>query len=287
MAPLPGSTQSPASQRAADRVRIADIKAQILEGGKSERSMKSLTEERNLLQDRLNAYTYPVLTLPNEIVSEIFVHFLPIYPKCPPPIGPLSPYILCHICQKWRAIALTTHALWRAISLSLRRRLQEKYILLDDWLGLSGSCLLSIKLHNDMDLTNLDHFGAIIAIECERWEYLELDISRPLEIFPVDDDDELSLPHLRSLKLGRGRETLSAGEIVTVTFLAAPLLQKVALEIYCDAYGPIFPWSQLTVLSVNWINASQCVDLLKQTVNVVCCRFSFSFRDDVDFGHPR
>ncbi|KAJ6526023.1 hypothetical protein B0H19DRAFT_1197658, partial [Mycena capillaripes] len=77
-------------------------------------------------QDQLEAC--PALSLPNELMSEIFVHFLPVYPKLPPSMGLLSPYLLCHICRRWRNIALTTPALWRGISLSLRkvRRLPQK-----------------------------------------------------------------------------------------------------------------------------------------------------------------
>ncbi|KAJ7629983.1 aspartic peptidase domain-containing protein [Mycena polygramma] len=117
-----GGTQThpTASERAAlgaDRARIADIDLQILE---LEASVNALKKEKTTVQRRLDAYTYPVLTLPNEITSEIFVHFLPVYPKAPPPIGPLSPHLLCQICQKWRDIALATPALWRAISLPLR-----------------------------------------------------------------------------------------------------------------------------------------------------------------------
>ncbi|KAJ7772520.1 hypothetical protein B0H14DRAFT_2966341 [Mycena olivaceomarginata] len=83
--------------RAADRGRIADIEAQILE---LERTLSSLYEEKNSLRDRLATYTYPVLTLPNEIVS-IFLHFLPNFPEHPPPI------------------AFATPPLWSVISLSL------------------------------------------------------------------------------------------------------------------------------------------------------------------------
>ncbi|KAJ6504124.1 hypothetical protein C8R47DRAFT_177927 [Mycena vitilis] len=54
-------------------------------------------------------------TLPNEITSEIFLHFLPVYPRCPPLTGNLSPTCLTHICRRWREIALTTPALWRAM----------------------------------------------------------------------------------------------------------------------------------------------------------------------------
>ncbi|KAJ7917678.1 hypothetical protein B0H13DRAFT_2657737, partial [Mycena leptocephala] len=61
----------------ADRSRVADISAQILD---LERSISALRIEKTQAQERLDSYKYPVLTLPNEIVSEIFIHFLPPYP---------------------------------------------------------------------------------------------------------------------------------------------------------------------------------------------------------------
>ncbi|KAJ7871612.1 hypothetical protein B0H13DRAFT_2554411 [Mycena leptocephala] len=78
----------------ADRTRIADLDAQISD---LERSLSALREEKNLAQERLDSYKYPVLTLPNEIVSNIFVHFLPAYPEYPPLAGLLSPTLLTHI----------------------------------------------------------------------------------------------------------------------------------------------------------------------------------------------
>ncbi|KAK6985206.1 hypothetical protein R3P38DRAFT_2574952, partial [Favolaschia claudopus] len=68
-------------------------------------------------QKRLNAYIYPVLILPTEIVFEIFVHFLPPYPHPPPLAGFNSPTSLAQICRQWRDIAFATPGLWRAIDL--------------------------------------------------------------------------------------------------------------------------------------------------------------------------
>ncbi|KAJ7701034.1 hypothetical protein B0H14DRAFT_762235 [Mycena olivaceomarginata] len=118
MEPVASDTSRERAARTADRSRIADIEAQIL---KLERSLSSLKEEKDTIRTRLAAYTYPVLTLPNETVSEIFVHFLPVFPRYPPPIGLLSPYLLCQICRKWRDIAFSTPALWSVMSLSLNR----------------------------------------------------------------------------------------------------------------------------------------------------------------------
>jgi hypothetical protein len=80
----------------ADRVRVAEIEAQILN---SECSPSALRIEQAQAKQRLDSYKFPVLTLPNEIVSEIFLHFIPAYPRSPPLAGILSPTCLTYICR--------------------------------------------------------------------------------------------------------------------------------------------------------------------------------------------
>ncbi|KAJ7854619.1 hypothetical protein B0H13DRAFT_1480666, partial [Mycena leptocephala] len=92
----------------------------------------------------------PVLTLPNEIISEIFVHFLPIYPRFPPLHGSLSPTSLTHICRKWHEIALATPLLWRAFRLSSDDSIpfERQRDISELWLKRSRSCPLSIMVHD-------------------------------------------------------------------------------------------------------------------------------------------
>ncbi|KAJ7700351.1 hypothetical protein B0H17DRAFT_1176763 [Mycena rosella] len=133
-----------ARERAAYRSRITAIENHILE---LQHTLGALEQEKDLLKDRLDAYTYPVLAVPNEIVSEIFIHFLPIYPRRAPLIGPHSPSLLGQICRKWRDIALSTPALWRAVTLSLdTTHLEQQLQRLKFFLKRSGSCRLSIEL---------------------------------------------------------------------------------------------------------------------------------------------
>ncbi|KAJ7612331.1 hypothetical protein DFH06DRAFT_152013 [Mycena polygramma] len=208
MAPPTSSEQ--AAARAADRARIADLDARMME---LEASLTALKEEKKLVQDRLAAYAYPVLTLPNEITSEVFIHCLPVYPKCPAPIGILSPHLLCQICRKWRDIALTTPALWRAVSLTLRApdRLEQAVCLLESSLARSGSRLLSIEL-KDNSTVDMSQFCRIIADYRARCEHLALSINKPFALLPTSHP---SLPFLRTLKLGWPGH-------VTPTVLAAP-----------------------------------------------------------------
>jgi hypothetical protein len=79
---------------AADSVLVSQI---LLLGNSPSVELQS---EKQLAQERLDSYTYPVLTLPNEIVGEIFVHVLPAYPLCPPLTGPDSPNSLAQICHE-------------------------------------------------------------------------------------------------------------------------------------------------------------------------------------------
>ncbi|KAJ7906574.1 hypothetical protein B0H13DRAFT_2020452 [Mycena leptocephala] len=80
--------------------------------------LSTLATDRARAADIEVPHRYPVLTLPNEIISEIFIHFLPVYPLCPPSTGILSPTLLTQICRRWREISLATPALWKAVSLS-------------------------------------------------------------------------------------------------------------------------------------------------------------------------
>ncbi|KAJ7353205.1 hypothetical protein DFH08DRAFT_774177 [Mycena albidolilacea] len=265
--------------RAADRAHLANVETQILE---LERSLSSLKEEKEAIRDRLAIYTYPVLTLPNEIVSQIFVHFLPAFPHYPPPIGLLSPYLLCQICQKWRDIALATPALWSVISLSFHKagRVPQKLHYLQTSIERSGSCRLSLKLATRLDDSYLAELVHMVIDHFRRVEYLDLS-HWPAFGFPTDA--ELSLPFLRGLKLG---DYFNA----PVTRIMAPVLQQVVLQDFGGLDNSFFPWSQLTAITVEWIRLDGYSYLINQLVNVVYCNLGLCATDqlslqDVTLSH--
>ncbi|KAJ7708533.1 hypothetical protein B0H16DRAFT_1261004, partial [Mycena metata] len=64
------------------------------------------------LQTRLDSITYPVLTLPPEITSEIFLLCLPDE-RTTGVVDPREvPLLLAHVCRAWRQIAISLPALW-------------------------------------------------------------------------------------------------------------------------------------------------------------------------------
>ncbi|KAJ7613198.1 hypothetical protein FB45DRAFT_759275 [Roridomyces roridus] len=67
--------------------------------------MMSLHAERATVASQLGAIVYPILSLPNELVSEIFSLYVKDHPK-------RSPMCLTWVCKLWRDIAISTCSLW-------------------------------------------------------------------------------------------------------------------------------------------------------------------------------
>ncbi|KAJ6588990.1 hypothetical protein B0H19DRAFT_1102376 [Mycena capillaripes] len=234
--------------------------------------------QQAVVQKRLDSYQYPVLNLANKIIGEIFLHFLPAYPLCPPLSGTSSPTILTQICHEWRPeIALSTPALWRAIALtqaegqygfSLSQRIHRFNI----WLGRSGCCPLSIQI-DDHGVTELLAAAAPLA-HSARWEYLKLHDNnwqfgttprprarRPDAFPPPPRSTHLSPPN-RYFDTGCGAPTTS-----------------LTLQVLVPT-NVVLPWGQLTSLTLPSIAPLACVPLLQQTPNLVHCTLGLSFSQD-------
>jgi len=218
------------SPHAADRARLAELELQILD---LERSLSVLRLERTAVQERVDSSTYPVLTLPNEITSEIFIHFLPIYPLCPPLTGILSPTLLTHICRQWREIALATPELWRAIDGEYENGV------------LPGS----------------EVFTAVLPYRA-RWEYVKLRL-----VVAVFSPIEWEAPLLRHLDLHL-RCLIYEGAFV---IRGAPFLRTAVLDVD-DAKDVVLPWAQLTSLTLRHTLLFDSERFLKQTPNLVHCQ---------------
>ncbi|KAJ7262361.1 hypothetical protein C8J57DRAFT_1183852 [Mycena rebaudengoi] len=242
------------------RERTTDLDAQFLA---LEQAPDVVRLEQQVLQTHLDAYKYPILTLPTEITSEIFVHFLPPYPERPPAIGLSSPHILGQICRTWREIALSTPRLWRAIELSLSTKyLAMALDLLRTWVSRSKNCPLSIFLSSYSGMVIVDFIQAIIP-HSERWEYIDLKL--PIEVFQLIGAD-FSL--LCSLTLGPTeytgfRETDSLDAISP--FNNAPLLTQVTLFSNFRPAEIQLPWSQLTSISAEFLTSTECTEILQHS----------------------
>ncbi|KAK7022296.1 F-box domain-containing protein [Favolaschia claudopus] len=235
--------------------QISELQMQI---SALEAAILVLQAEKQPVQQRLDSYKYPVLTLPNEIIGEIFLHFLPPYPEPPPLFGEDSPTILTHICRQWREIALTTPALWRSIDLK-DVSVEATTSLACSWLERSGCLPLSIHAADYMTLFSV--FPVFIPHRA-RWEHLNLRIQDPEHLLILDGPS----PLLQTLHVFLRDEGLSN----PISLPDFPLLHTVVL----DDYGTpslILPWSQLTRLSLSCMYPADCISILRQTMTLVTC----------------
>ncbi|KAJ7177100.1 hypothetical protein C8R46DRAFT_48468, partial [Mycena filopes] len=93
------------------RRRITEVDAEILA---LRDALSKAKLERKALKQHLSNYKYPVLTLPNEVVSEIFLQTVDGFTSLR---GRASPVYLGHICQRWRDIVLSTPSLWSSMGI--------------------------------------------------------------------------------------------------------------------------------------------------------------------------
>ncbi|KAJ7221853.1 hypothetical protein B0H12DRAFT_1329061 [Mycena haematopus] len=255
---------STASSCAADRARIAEIEAQILS---LRDSIQVLEAEKKCTQGRLDAYTYLVLTLPNEITSEIFTKFIPVYPSPPPFTGPLSPTTLTHICRKWREIALTTPALWRAILFPSFKDENSRLCLLKSWLSRSGCLPLSFEVQETIwNAVHEADYEALI-LHCARWEYVTLALDTS-----VAHTIHCPMPVLRQFEL---RPASLYGLGSAITFRQVPRLRSLTLpDLSYDLSADDFPWAQLTSLTLVCHSFRDCTAALQHTPNLVHCHLA-------------
>ncbi|KAJ6561467.1 hypothetical protein DFH09DRAFT_1479786 [Mycena vulgaris] len=253
--------------------------------------LKKLRGKRSSAKRQLDSLVYPVLTLPPEITSEIFLHCLPtsytdrernvVDPDEPP-------MLLTHVCRTWREIAISTHALWAEIDFNDIHSTD----LFETWLSRAGGLPLSVKIHIGVDLeedstisaisdTFVEHSGRIRSLEletciqhlkelenaCGDWSFPLL---QKLTICVLDGDGY----HLRGELAGSAGSDGSAIEV----FRNAPLLRQVSLVDAPSSFISL-PSHQLTKFTGPFYSIADCLEVLRLGPNLTECAFSFAIYD--------
>ncbi|KAJ7772204.1 hypothetical protein B0H16DRAFT_1880919 [Mycena metata] len=220
--------------------------------------------ERKALQQHLANYIYPVLTLPNEVISEIFLQTLDASPSL---VGRASPIYLGHICQKWRDIAQSTPSLWCTVAIRVfKYGAQNLLQLLEMWLARSRRCPLSITF---IDQTG----GQVVASRLlrailqhrDRWETLDLYLSWDT----IPDIVQGDLPLLRHLEVrldDRLHGQAPTGTTGSARAFFGPKLTTVTLHGQ-EATMLRLPWGQLTTITIDQ-SLDRLVHILHSTTNV-------------------
>ncbi|KAJ7770510.1 hypothetical protein B0H16DRAFT_1515718 [Mycena metata] len=92
---------------------LEEVQAEILQ---HQMHLDALEKRRRELETELGNIVYPVLTLPPELVSQIFVQCLPNHGRVRPRAH-APPHSLSQVCHLWREIALSSWDLWSSVDL--------------------------------------------------------------------------------------------------------------------------------------------------------------------------
>ncbi|KAJ7148440.1 hypothetical protein C8R43DRAFT_952546 [Mycena crocata] len=249
---------SSAAELEADRARVIEIDSQLLDLNES---MPLLQFERQTIQDRLDAYIYPVLTLPTEITSEIFIRFLPpkfIANASDTYLSNMEKHCPCHP-QLWRAVHVVVTL----------ETVEAQKDLIEAWLIRSGSHPLSIQMVDYAALLPATQRYLIqpVTRHRTRWEYLELTFNS-IEILYFFCKAAPLLRHLEVLLDG-----IAIFAMPSIHVDGSPLLRSASLS-YTALTQVTLPWQQLTSLTLNVAYPSECTRILQQTSSLLHCSIS-------------
>ncbi|KAJ6462137.1 hypothetical protein C8R45DRAFT_528990, partial [Mycena sanguinolenta] len=159
----------------AERDRLARVEAQI---SHLQVHIDVLRRERAQLQKNLETIVYPILTIPDEVSSQIFLLCLPADGRVRP--SPCSaPLSLAQICSHFRRICLSTQGLWHSLVINAGRFRSDSAMdsavaeLFRPWFTRAGFSSLRLTLQHATSLaSSLLHF--IVAFS-PQLHILELD----------------------------------------------------------------------------------------------------------------
>ncbi|KAJ7267506.1 hypothetical protein C8J57DRAFT_1327903 [Mycena rebaudengoi] len=213
---------------------------------------------------------YPVLTLPSEVVSEIFIRLND--DARARPSAAQAPLLLCNICSLWRTVAIRTPALWSSLELSFKFSLFGTAFLdlLELWLSRSGSHPLSLSLsYDEYTASNrrqrINQLVQVLMQHSPQWEDVELKLPWITEFHQFKGN----FPLLNSLAVSHPRPPPSNCPPVTAFADATPRLARVQLAVGCGLHPVVLPWPRLRVLRCESLHVEDCVRLLLQTKQVV------------------
>ncbi|KAJ6482141.1 hypothetical protein C8R47DRAFT_585314 [Mycena vitilis] len=215
---------------------------------------------------------YPVLTLPFDIISQIFVYCLP--PEDDASIWRTdAPLLLAGICRDWRDISLATHELWNTMHLSLRPHSVLKVgPLLEFWLPRAGNLPLQLSLvykssygSSSSEDAGLDALSGLISQYAHHWK--TIDLVMPFSaLFRLPAPKE-AFTSLKKVVLNCGEGQQWAGTHAKL-FINSPNLKE--LHIIAGVRPPrlALPWKQLVTLRLDTTSAAECSKVLAYAPNL-------------------
>ncbi|KAJ7723468.1 hypothetical protein DFH07DRAFT_759503 [Mycena maculata] len=176
-----------------------------------------------------------------------------------------SPWVLSHVCRRWRVTVLSTPMLWCmfSIDLSLSRTWQasEGVLQLTSlFLERSGHCSISLAIYGDNSPQNRPILEALMSTS-DRWEDLRIfsDSAFTQALSPIRGH----ISRLRRLEVHRDDRPIRID-----AFADAPHLHHAVLS-YDPWMSVILPWKQLTEFQTAYCEVGTILTTLRELVNLV------------------
>ncbi|KAJ6447510.1 hypothetical protein C8R45DRAFT_188778 [Mycena sanguinolenta] len=265
------------------RDRLAELNAQI----------PLLEAERERIQQKLRSITYPVLALPPEMTSEIFLHCLPDLQHADPIFwrgfeGIPIPLLLSQICRVWRDIALNTPKLWAIFRIQVERwprKPDQATLRLAEWLekaNLSSLSFIFERQQHHVQAFNSTRpppspamLAPILALS-PQWQNVILRLPyKDLITRQFQSGLHGKLPSLERLEITPGSNGVPpADTTVLAAFELAPSLRRVVLS-HIPPTMVLLPWNQLTHFRGWGLDYMHYLHILRLSVTLVECKLGW------------
>ncbi|KAF7331008.1 F-box domain-containing protein [Mycena venus] len=244
------------------------------------------------LSETLQSLIYPVLSLPFDVTSEIFINCLSDIQEAEPPVFDFSlqklptPLVLSQICRSWRDVALKTPKIWACFRICVEDWPEDRtprLRRLAEWVERAGASPLSFILHRHARFaysrsTSSDEVAILLPILAlsMQWKHVDLRLSYQdlitTEQFPSDLHGRLpALEKLQIRTADSGRR--DSGTTMVTAFELAPNLRTVVLE-QLRPVLILLPWIQLTHFTGERVKAMDCVYVLRLATSLVECKLT-------------
>ncbi|KAJ7137279.1 hypothetical protein C8R46DRAFT_613396 [Mycena filopes] len=221
-----------------------------------------LLADRGVIQERLDAIVYPVLTLPVEITSQIFCWTV-LHPR-PHSWIPFHKYfVLGQICRLRREVALSTPEMWNKLDLTPADAVGTQPPFRLQTL-LSRAATLPLSISFVASSTADTHMLDVLAAHSRMWG--KIMFVGPFERLAPFYTMTHELPLLKSLKLIL--DDTPNDDVFGTMFQNAPLLRTVHLSCF-GSQQPALPWAQLTSLHIRHSTSDDLANILGWTLNLV------------------
>ncbi|KAJ7480664.1 hypothetical protein FB451DRAFT_152300 [Mycena latifolia] len=233
-----------------------------------------IEHSKKAVQRQLSDSVYPILTLPLEITSEIFLRCIPSHGSVlDATSASCAPMLLLRICRAWRVIALATPALWTDLNLPASwldiHRWQRLETRISEWTSRASSAPLSFGFHDTEGLITPERMSSLLGRYASRLGSLRLRTT-PTVLSELSDIGPLPLLHKLTLGYAPVHETISVR-----IFRDAPRLREVALEQSTVPSFLLLPWHQLTTFTADSASVADCLFVLKSAPRLTTCTFLY------------